>query len=464
MSHLQQQFKCGICTHLLFLAEDTATNEAPETKDTKELTKNDNLAICTVSIVCSCGKDPTSTAGQKCQSFGHTATLILALSTTKECTTSKDTVNSDTKDKSCLTGESELCSYILVYDILAAKNEASTKLLFNVDNSIELEKEMMLQDPYTPSGSEDDWMYDQLPVLPPDTLHSSVLQKFAEAIACDENSEKEKAKKSKGETNKLTKLVQCLELSGVCKGQHNKISEIVPFGDGQNLLVNFDCSGCDSKTELASDGENCRNTLSKTVEKSDDSLTVPSSASVLENHKNGLSRDYSFTQTTLAAYRIATCNGERTLSWQPTRTKQFSSSEGVFSSIVALPVGSHDLLGDTSAQFQELEAELSSPSQLLVAAANGKVVVIDADSLNILTTFTAGNEILHVLNCPGMDCFCACTTDGVMHFLGLRNQLPVETDLGTSEHERMDGTSEVYSGGSCSQPGKFMKSLPQLWE
>ena len=441
--------------HLLFLAEDTATNEPSKTEDAKEQAKNDKLMMCTVSIVCSCGKDPTSTAGQKCQSFGHTATLILALSTTKEHTTSKDTVNSDTEDTSCLTAESELCPYILVYDILTAKNEASTKLLFNVDSSLELEKEMMLQDPYTPSGSEDDWMYDQLPVLPPDTLHSSVLQKFAEAIACDENSEKEKAKKPKGETNKLTKLVQCLELSGVCKGQHNKISEIVPFGDGQNLLVNFVCySACGNKTELASNGENCRNTFSKTVEMSSDSPTVPS-----ENHKHELSRDHSFTQTTFAVYRIATCNGERTLSWQPTRTKQFSSSQGVFSNIVALPVGSHDLLGDTSAQFQEREAERSSPSQLLVAAANGKVVVIDANSLNVLTKFTAGNEILHVLNCPGMDCFCACTTDGVMHFLGLRNQLPGETDLGTSEHDRMDGTSEVYSGGSFSQPGTVNEKL-----
>ena len=370
---------------------------------------------------------------------------------------SADATKTVNKDDSCLTLGNPLCPYILVYDILTANNETTAKLPFNVDSSIELEKEMMLQDPYTPSGSDDDWLYDQLPVLPPDTLHSSVLQKFAEAIAGEENGNKGKAKKPTEETNKFRKLIQCLELSGVCKGQHCKISEIVPFGDGQNLLVNFVCSGsCGSKKELDNIVLNDEN--EETVELSAGCSTV--SASI---HQSTLSHEHNFTQSTLAVYRIETSNGERTLSWKPTRTKQFPASEGIVSSLVALPVESRDLLGDTNIHFQEPEVELSSPNQLLVGAANGSIVVIDANSLNILTKFTPSNEsskITHILNCPGMDCFCACTEDGMMRFLGLRNQLMRETDVGTTEGDRTDGTSEVSSGGSSTQQGTKHKSLP----
>ena len=374
---------------------------------------------------------------------------------------SEDAAKTVNKDDSCLTLGNPLCPYILVYDILTANNETTAKLPFNVDSSIELEKEMMLQDPYTPSGSDDDWLYDQLPVLPPDTLHSSVLQKFAEAIAGEENGDKGKAKKPTEETNKFRKLIQCLDLSGVCKGQHCKISEIVPFGDGQNLLVNFVC--CGSKKELDHIVPSDEN--EETVEISAGCSTVSASDSLHGIHQSTQSHEHNFTQSTLAVYRIETSNGERTLSWKPTRTKQFPASEGIVSSLVALPVESRDLLGDTNIHFQEPEGELSSPSQLLVGAANGSIVVIDANSLNVLTKFTSSNEsskITHILNCPGMDCFCACTEDGMMRFLGLRNQLMRETDVGTAEGDRTDGTSEVSSGGSSAQQGTKERACHEI--
>lgn len=440
---------------LLFSADDNCTDDPTETKDpTEQQTKKDKLIVCTVSIVCSCGKDPTNTAGQKCQSFGHTATLILAISIVKDCPTSEDTAKIGNKDESCLTMESQLCPYILVYDMLTVNSESAAKPLFNVDSNIELEKEMMLQDPYTPSGSEDDWIYD-VPVLPPDTLHSSVLQKFAEAIAGEENGEKEKAKKSKEETSK-SKLVQCLDLSGVCKDQHCKVLEIVPFGDGQNLLVNFVCcSSCDNKKELDPSDSNPEN--GETVEPNVDPSDVSASNSAQENHPKFLIHEHNFNQSTLAVYKIVNSNGERTLSPQPTRTKQFTATEGILSSMVTLPVESHDLLGDTNICFQEPDTELSLPSQLFVGAANGSVVVIDVNSLNIITKFTASNEsskITHVLNCPGMDCFCACTEEGMMRFLGLRNQLPSDTGVSTAGQDKTDGISNAPPGGSWSQSGK----------
>lgn len=433
-----------------------------------------------MSIVCSCGKDPTNTAGQKCQSFRHTATLILAIFVEKDNPTS-DTAEAGNKNDPCFTAGSHLCPYILVYDILTEsgnKEESSSKQLFNVDSSIELDKEMLMQDPYTPSGSDDDWVYEQMPVIPvlppppilppipplhpPDTLHSSVLQKFAEAIAGEENEDKAKStNKSKEETNKYRKFVQCLDLSGVCKDQCCKVSDIVPFGDGQNLLVSFVlCSSCGNKMTLDPNGSSIE--TEKPVQLSDDSSAAIANHSVQENHAQNDSCEHNFTQTTLAVYRIVINNGKRTLSLQPARTKQFSTCEGLLSSIVALPLESHDLLGDVNICFQEAEADLSSPSQLLVGAIKDSVVLIDANSLTIFTKFTASNgnsRVTHVLNCPGMDCFCACSEDGVMRFLGLRHQQAGEAISDAMGQDRPDGIPQAPSAGSWSQSGKNIKRL-----
>lgn len=443
----------------LFTDEEKSAASPSENTDPDQQNDKHKLTVCSVSIVCSCGKDPTNNAGQKCQSFGHTATLVLGIFVGKNQLTS-DAAKAEDKHDSNVTAGTPLHPYILVYDILTDSGnkpgETTSKQLFNVDSSTELEKEMLM---LTPSGSDDDWMYDQLPVytpppppvLPPDTLHSSVLQKFAEAIA-GENEDKGKTNKSKEETNKYRKL-QCLGLSVVCKGWCCKVSNIVPFGDGQYLLISFVvCSSCSDKVKLAPNGSS-RET-EKTVQLSDDSSAEAANNSLQENNPNNHNCEHNFTQTTLAVYRIVINNGKRTLSQQPTRTKPFSSTDGLFSSIVSLPLESHDHLGDLC--FQEAKAELSSPSQLLVAAVKESVVLIDANSLNILTKFTAsngGSRITHVLNCPGMDCFCACTEDGLMHFLGLRHQQAGEASLGTMGEESTDGTPQVPSAGSWSQSG-----------
>lgn len=440
---------------LLFTVEEKCADGLSENIDTSQESNKQKVVVCAVSIVCSCGKDPTNNASQKGQSFGHTATSVLAIYIEKENLAS-DTAEADDKNSLNVRVGTRLCPYILMYEILADSGnkleESSSKQLFNVDSSAELEKEMQLM--LTPSGSDDDWMYDQFPVvppppppvLPPDTLHSSVLQKFAEAIAGEENEDKSKTCKSKKEANKYQKLVQCLELSGVIKSQCCKVSNIVPFGDGQNLLVSFVlCTSCGS--EVNSDVSGTSTETGKAVHLSEDS-------SVQENNSKIHSFEHNFTQTTLAVYRILINNGKRTLSQQPTRTKQFSSSEGLFTSIVALPLESHDLLGDLC--FQEAEAELPLPSQLFVAAVKDSIILIDANSLNILTKFTTsngGSRITHVLNCPGMDCFCACTEDGLMRFLGLRHQQAGEAGLGGSGQETTDGISQETSAGSWSQSG-----------
>ena len=446
---------------LLITGEEKCAEGPSENIDTSLEIDKQKMIVCTVSIVCSCGKDPTNNTGQKCQSFGHTATLVLAVFVEKGYPTS-DTAKGDSKNDLNVTAGTQLFPYILVYDILTDSRhkleESSTKQLFNVDSSTELEKEMLM---LTPSGSDDDWMYDQLPVLPPppppvlppDTLHSSVLQKFAEAIAGEENEDKSKTCKSKEETNKYRKLVQCLELSGVCNGQCCKVSNIVPFGDGQNLLVSFVlCTSCGSEVNL--DPSDTSTETGNVDQLGDDSSVATANNSAQENNSKTHNCEHNFTQTTLAVYRIVINNGKRTLSLQPTRTKQFSASEGLLTSIVALPLESHDLLGDLC--FQEAEAELSSPSQLFVAAVKENIILIDANSLNILAKFAASNgdsRITHVLNCPGMDCFCACTEDGLMHFLGLRHQQAGEAGVGSMGQERTDGIPQATSAGSWSQSG-----------
>lgn len=453
----------------LFTEEETSTTDnASENTDSDQQDDKLKLNVCSVSIVCSCGKDPTNNTGQKCQSFGHTATLVLAIFVGKTYLTSDAAKAEDKQDSSATTG-TKLHPYILVYDILTDSGnklgETTSKQHFNVDSSTELEKEMLM---LTPSGSDDDWMYDQLPVyapppppvLPPDTLHSSVLQKFAEAIA-GENGDKGKTNKSKEEPKRYRKL-QCLGLSVVCKGECCKVSNIVPFGDGQYLLISFDvCSSCSDKVKSASNGSS-RDT-EMTVQSSDDSSTEAVNNSLQEINRNNHNCEHNFTQTTMAVYRIVINDCKRTLSQQPTRTKFFSATDGLFSSIVPLPLESHDHLGDLC--FQEAEAEHSSPSQLLVAAVRESVVLMDATSLNILTKFTApngGSRITHVLNCPGMDCLCACTEDGMMHLLGLQHQPAGEASLGTIGEESTDGTPQAPSAGSWSQSGDKQKKRLRL--
>ena len=438
----------------LFTDEEmSAADISSENTDSDHQNDKHKLTVCSVSIVCSCGKDPTNNTGQKCQSFGHTATLVLAIFVEKDAAKAEDELDSSA------TAGTQLYPYVLVYDILTDSGsklgETTSKQHFSVDSSTELEKEMLM---LTPSGSDDDWMYDQLPVyapppppvLPPDTLHSSVLQKFAEAIA-GESEDKGKTNKSKEEPNRYRKL-QCLGLSVVCKGKCCKVSNIVPFGDGQYLLISFDeCSSCSDKVKSASIGSSRETEM--TVQSSDHSSTEAAGNSLQEINRNNHNCEHNFTETTVAVYRIVINDGRRTLSQQPTRTKFFSATDGLFSSIVPLPLESHDHLGDLC--FQEAEAEHSSPSQLLVGAVRESVVLMDATSLNILIKFTASNgssRITHVLNCPGMDCFCACTEDGMMHFLGLRHQQAGEASLGTIGEESTDGT-QAASAGSWSQSG-----------
>ena len=444
----------------LFTDKDkTAADNPSGNTDSDQQNDKPKLTVCSVSIVCSCGKDPTNNTGQKCQSFGHTATLVLAIFVGKNYLTS-DAAKADDRHDSNATKGTQLHPFILVYDILADSGnklrETTSKQHFNVDSSTELEKEMLL---LTPSGSDDDWMYDQLPVyapppppvLPPDTLHSSVLQKFAEAIA-GENEDKGKMNKSKEEGNRY-RLLQCLRLSVVCKGQCCKVSNIVPFGDGQYLLISFEvCSSCSDKVKLPPSGSSRE--IEMTVQSSDDSSAEAANNSSQEINPNNHNCEHNFNQTTLAVYRVVINDGKRTLSQQPTRTKPFTATDGLFGSIVPLPLESHDHLGDLC--FQEAEAEHSSPSQLLVAAVRERVVLMDANSLNILTKFTAsngGSRITHVLNCPGMDCFCACTEDGMMLFLGLRHQQAGEASVGSTGEESRDGTPQVPSEGSWSQSG-----------
>lgn len=453
----------------LFTDEETSSTDIPsENTDSDQQNDKHKLTVCSVSIVCSCGKDPTNNTGQKCQSFGHTATLVLAIFVGKDYLTSGAAKAEDMQDSSNTAG-TQLHPYILVYDIYTDSGnklgETTSKQHFNVDSSTELEKEMLM---LTPSGSDDDWMYDQLPVyapppppvLPPDTLHSSVLQKFAEAIA-GENGDKGKTNKSKEEPNRCRKL-QCLGLSVVCKGKCCKVSNIVPFGDGQYVLISFDvCSSCSDKVKSASNGSSRETEM--TIQSSDDSSTEAANNSLQEINQNNHNCEHNFTQTTVAVYRIVISDGKRTLSQQPTRTKFFSATDGLFSSIVPLPLESHDHLGDLC--FQEAEAEHSSPSQLLVAAVRESVVLMDATSLNILTKFTAsngGSRITHVLNCPGMDCFCACTEDGMMHFLGLHHQQAGEASLGTIGEESTDGTPQAPSAGSWSQSGNKQQKRLKL--
>ena len=444
----------------LFTDEEKSTAGSPsEHMDSDQQSDKHKLTVCSVSIVCSCGKDPTSNAGQKCQSFGHTATLVLAIFVGKNYLTS-DAAKAEDKHDSNATAGTQLHPYILVYDILTDSGnklgETSSKQHFNVDSSTELEKEMLM---LTPSGSDDDWMYDQLPVytpppaplLPTEILHTSLLQKFTEAMT-DENEDKGKTDKSKEEPNGYRKL-QCLGLSAVCKGQCCKVSNVVPFGDGQYLLISLDlCSSCSDKVKSASNGSS--NGTETTVQSHDDPSAEAANNYLQEINPNNHNCEHSFNQTTLAVYRIIINDGKRTLSPQPSRTKPFSTTEGLFSSIVPLPLESDDHLGDLC--FQEAEAEHSSPSQLLVAAVRESVVLMDASSLNIITKFTASNgnsRIAHVLNCPGMDCFCACTEDGMMHFVGLRHQQAGEDSLGTMGEESTDGTPQATSAGSWSQSG-----------
>lgn len=440
---------------MLLLFADEKKSAGCHSETIEEETKKEKLVVCTVSIICSCGKDPTKSTSQSCQSFAHTATLLVAILMQKNFTSDR-TKSEDKGDVGCSAGQ--LCPYILVYDIVTNSGnkleESTTKQAFSVESCIELDKDMLMQDPYGLSGSDDEFLYDELPlgqppppVLPPDTLHSSVLQKFAEAITGDLGADPGKTKKSKEERNRCAKRVQSVDMSKVCDNRCCKVSSIVPFGDSEHILVTVVL--CSSSGNIITMYPN--------------ETRTNSSAGTEENFVEGtcpktLNCEHNFTQSTLAVYDILSSNSKRTLSPQPLRTKQFAASEGLFSTIVALPPESHDLIGDLNLCLQDAEAELSPERPLLVGAVKSSVVLIDANSLNILTKFSISNgnsNILHVLNCPGMDCLCACNEDGAMHFLGLRRHKAVEASQGSVGQDRTDSISQVPPAGSWSQTGDY---------
>ena len=101
----------------LFTDEETSSTDIPsENTDSDQQNDKHKLTVCSVSIVCSCGKDPTNNTGQKCQSFGHTATLVLAIFVGKDYLTSGAAKAEDMQDSSNTAG-TQLHPYILVYDI-----------------------------------------------------------------------------------------------------------------------------------------------------------------------------------------------------------------------------------------------------------------------------------------------------------------------------------------------------------
>ena len=125
---------------MLFADEKKSAGCHSETIE--EETKKEKLVVCTVSIICSCGKDPTNSTSQSCQSFAHTATLLVAILMQKNFT-SDCTKSEDKGDVGCSAGQ--LCPYILVYDIVTNSGnkleESTTKQAFSVESCIELEME-----------------------------------------------------------------------------------------------------------------------------------------------------------------------------------------------------------------------------------------------------------------------------------------------------------------------------------
>ena len=407
----------------------------------------DSVKVTALAIVCSCGKEATYTTDRKVRADHHTATLVLAVSI------AQDSVGASVDGNS---GQTKFGPHILVYDILCDVHNKSNGVLneqnFSVVGGFEIDKEMLLQDPFSTSGSEDDWGYE-----PPHSLHSSVLQKFAEAIAGEDNNNKDKLNKPEKENVDPGKVVQCMQLSDIINAQCCKVAQIVPFGNGESLLLNIHfCESCRHKKKSPIKSQ-CH-----VDEVTGDSMSTQAESSSAQGNDQNVpnSSEHKYKDCIIVVYRIITSNEQRTLSQQPAGIRQYFTLEGLMTSIVVLPVESFELFADvSSAPPEEGNVRLSCPSQFLVAAAKYSVVVIDADSLNVLAEFTASNEssnqaqFVHVLNCPGVDCLCACTKDGNMHFLALRHQMADREKVDGLVLNTTDSSLETPAAGPCIQTG-----------
>lgn len=423
----------GVHLIVLFLVIADSKEESHQTSSLPE----NQLIICVTAlcIMCSCSKDQAC-QGRRFQAFQHKSVLITGVSLSKKQPREQN-------------GENLLGPQLLVYDVSQDSEKKSkesnlgrekTKMMPSAVGS----KSLGVEYPYTysPTGSEEDW-FEPSPVILPEDLHSSVLQKFAQAIVGDEKGQELHDKSGVSELNKGS-ILQCLRLpenlGGDCQWN---VSQIVPCSDGHQVLVLLkpEKTGSSQTNPDTGSSENC-------------SVEMPQCSSTSkESHEKNTEiggQENAFSETfgcAIVVYRLIKKDAKITIFPDPVCIRTFDVAGRFPTNVLGLPLENVEICDDD---------ELSCVSQCAALLSDGSLALMDTNNLQILTRFSAkegdvSEHFVHVMRCPGADCISVCTSSGKLCFVSIRHHSANEQQVNQKEDMRNEDLTDAgpYPGKSC---------------
>ena len=384
--------------------------------------------------------------------------------------------------------------------------------------------------PYSPYSGEDDFddgmSLSDVDVMP-DTFHSTVLKKFADAIAGEPVVKKDNTAKSAKQSLKMGNVLQSIRLPEF-KGMDSTIKHIVPCCGGHHVLVNVWLYGqCLSSTAI----DNTELTENKAEVLPESNELLISQEEQKQANKPGITSGESETKTSqsgifsgdgeqnldledepskdltpgeankqlenrnisetddqcnfnesqhfsavnskelepsgcaLLRYSILQKDLSRTLSEQPVTLKTYFSTETVLSCI-SLPLESSELGEDSLPRTSgsNTNSDSKTPETLCsckfaATTASGTVVIFSGDTLEVVAKLqpkseTPENCFAHLLHCSGIDCLCACTSTGKLHFLHLARKDGDKHNTAQNTASAVTTEANHVDGGAVT--GKFV--------
>lgn len=413
----------------------------------------------------------------------HQPVLIAGISLTNEQTAEAEGI----EDQNDL--ESVSTPFLHVYRILS-ETESS--------NQPKAAGTLKPPDPYSlyPSYVGDDDFDDGMSLsdvdVVPDAFHSTVLKKFADAIAGQPACKKDQSNENKNQTIKMGNILQSIQIPEF-EGKNCIVKHIVPCCDGHHILVNvwlFDqqlpsvvtstnFESTPSKVDLrTSEPLTCLNMQNEeneivVVSRESEIRTKESEISICssngeenlgseeeankdsgktelnkgpqigikslnDGHRNEKENLHSSSESSvelqpvgcvLLQYGLLRSESSRTFLDKPVVIKKYFSSDTILSCI-SLPLENTELNEDTFLGTLESSTSLDSNAQIsccckfAATTARGNVVIFSGETLEVLAKLEPKSDeprddFVHLLHCSGIDCLCACTRLGKLHFLNL---------------------------------------------
>ena len=377
--------------------------------------------------------------------------------------------------------------YLHVYRILSETETNQTKFAKKSSDSY----------PVYPSYVDDGDFDDGIPLsdvdVMPDAFHSTVLKKFADAIAGEPVTKKDEDDESKKQSIKTGNILQSIQLPEF-EGKSCVVKDIVPCCDGHHILVNvwlYDSHRTslmlsDDNVTSSSSGNSptneqltssslhsevkgikdvsdesvkrteenefsishcshctqehisvCDEELNKNAGYNNNSKESQSENSSVDDVKNNEDRKSSIENCTnlqpigcvLLCYSIVPSGSCRILLEEPFVTRNYFSSDTMLNCI-SLPLESTDLNEDTFSRVSETnfnsncKKTQTSCCKFAATTVKGFVLIFSGKTLEVLAKLPPVSDdpkdyFVHILHCSGIDCLCACSSIGKLHFLDL---------------------------------------------